>query len=169
MIHWCTQASSRSGSGRPQGLLLLLLMAPALVAGPALASGALLLHSHGADGLHGHVHPTGITADVHEHAAHVDDHGHDLLHDSLHGHVPADGFHQLPAAVLPQPANARTAVTLERLLSLGGAGDQLPPTLEGDELETGQLPRLALRPPATRAPQGSGASRVLRLSHALLI
>jgi hypothetical protein len=156
-------------------------MVPAMALGPAVASGVRLLHSHGSDGLHEHVLTVAVAHGPHghgglhpdhaldDHAAHVDGHGHDLLHDSLHGHMPPDSQFGVPVAAWPGLVVPRTALSLSRMLSWESEGQAFPLTVHRTGLQpANQSQALRQARPAHRG-HGSGTARVLRSSHALLI
>lgn len=149
--------------------MALVLVVPNLLLGPALGSGLLLLHEHGHHELHGHAFQ-GAHSD--ETAAHGD--WHDQQHAGAVHHPGQPHFDEkdtLPTEVLVErPAWSTTGSTvaaqpLELLRFLADA-----PIIGSIESRWADADR-PRRPtgPSPGPPGGSGAARVLRASHALLI
>ena len=145
--------------------MALLLVLPALLAGPAFSGGLLLTHEHGPQGHHEHVFVANPVDFV---AAH---------HDQHEPHVHADGTaieseylaHQGGSiAALPiTPWGLPSVVTPERVGALGAP--MLPASSFVGDVSYVVIPRTRDSASPPRSDHPSGAVRVLRSSGALLI
>jgi hypothetical protein len=145
--------------------LVLVALVPLLV-GPALAGTWLLWHDHDMEGRHGHV-LSGLAVSDH-HDAHHDDH-HGNPGDGRHGehersHLPHGLLFELPALAILSTNTARWADTVAQMLTWNRGR----PSIHGVAPSETALLGLRDRRPLRRG-HGSGAARILRANHALLI
>ena len=139
------------------------------VVGPSFAGSRLLWHEHGDEGTHGHVIAGLAVADHHD-VHHDDDHDHHgQADDGRHGehehiHVPHGLLVELPGLTLVSVGTIRVADSVAQLL----AWDAARLALHGEVANV--APPGHGEPRAGPTPHGgSGAERILRSSHALLI
>lgn len=148
--------------------LALLLSLPLLLVGPAAVSDLVLLHSHGPLGLHEHqlaVAPVeDRSADELWHAGHHADLDHEHGSEDADAPVPTGVLIERPGSPWPRPTDGKSW-----LGCVSGATTALSTAVADVSLAgSGQIER----PPgvcADRPVERSGALRVLRSSHALLI
>ncbi len=162
MVDWSHNLAFRA---RSVGVLLTLLLLPAIVLGPAFAQRVLVVHHHGAEGAHGHVMPSSLL--------HTRDTAMERWHDEEHGAEPEHGQHaptQLP------PGRIVHSFTTEPMLRVGSSAVPGAVALAVPSTETGFVvatsatsrpgPRAEARDPP---PRRSGIAGLLLASHALLI
>ncbi|MCB9508512.1 MAG: hypothetical protein H6697_12720 [Myxococcales bacterium] len=161
-----TLRDRRTAHSRWRPWVALLLVLPALLAGPAFSGGLFLTHEHGAQGHHEHIFV--VTAPVDLVAAHHDQHdphahGDGNTIDSEHVTDPSGAITAWPLTPWVRPSVS----TPEPLGSLGAP--KLPASpFAGDVAHFVAPPtRDSASPPTPDHP--SGAVRVLRSSGALLI
>lgn len=145
--------------------LLIVLVLPAVLAGPGVLTSVLLQHEH--DGLGQHAHVLSARA-VHE--LHERQHGHDphegdgTQQDSIHDSIPPGTPLQVMTSPVLRPDRAPAALSVAQMLSWEAS--ELP----GHRVVNATAPPIArgdARP--IRQQHASGAVRVLRSSGAFLI
>lgn len=175
--------SSSSRRRRFAGLgqrLVACVLAVLVLAGNVLASGVLLLHAHGDEGLHLHVLAGAALSTDHRHEGehgHAGQHDHHADHHGDHGHGVKIGHDEVglceapPGVVVGVPAlpvvqRDKTLLARDLLAMLSWEPVVMP---GGEALRAFDAPPPGRDDGPGRPPPRSGVLGVLRSSHALLI